>query len=332
MLVRDMMCVKPGESVLITTDTDTDRVAVQAVQDAAYRSGGKVGTITLAPPLPFQGTLADPYLPDHVKAATNACDVWIDLCMPYLAGSKAFDIAVHNNRTRYFLGGDMGSEALTRLMGMVDLDELLALGDAFAAVVAGAVGKECRITAPPGTDVTFVLAKPEGLALTRAATPGGYYIPGTVLMIPELESVRGTVVTRHFFHEYYTEVAEPIIFTIDGKVRDVTGGGSENKVMRRSLARAGHGGFGHVVHFTCGIHPAARCTGKCFNEDLRVMGANAVGLGTPNWMPGGGENHPDCVFQMQSIWIDGKPLVRDGIIIGPPHVRALAESLLPIFT
>ena len=79
-LVRDMMCVKEGESVLVTTDTGTDVVAVQAIQDSAYRLGAKVASIMLAPPVPFQGGLADEYLPDHVKAATGECDAWIDLC------------------------------------------------------------------------------------------------------------------------------------------------------------------------------------------------------------------------------------------------------------
>ena len=121
-LTRDMMCIEAGESVLITTDTGTDVVGVQAIQDAAYRLGAKVASITLAPPVPFQGGLADEYLPDHVKAATGACDVWIDLCMPYLAGSKAFDDAMEKNRTRYFLGADVGADEMVRLMGGADLD------------------------------------------------------------------------------------------------------------------------------------------------------------------------------------------------------------------
>jgi leucyl aminopeptidase (aminopeptidase T) len=331
-LARDMMCIKAGESVLITTDTGGDMVAVQAIQDAAYRLGAKVATITIAPPVPFQGALADEYLPDHVKAATGACDVWIDLCMPYLAGSKAYDAAVHNNRTRYFLSADLGAEELVRLMGKVKLDDIFELGDAFAEFVSEHAGQECRMTDPVGTDVTFTLAKTEGLALKKATKPGGYFVPGTVLFIPELETVRGQVATKVFFHEYYTEVSDPMIITIDGKVQDVLGGGSENKVMRRSLKRAGNGDFGYVVHFTCGIHPTARYTGKCFIEDQRVIGANAVGLGLPPWVEGGGENHPDLVVSNQSIWVDGKQYVKDGVILGPKRVRDLADNLKPIYS
>ncbi len=330
-LTRDMMCIEAGESVLITTDTGTDVVGVQAIQDAAYRLGAKVASITLAPPVPFQGGLADEYLPDHVKAATGACDVWIDLCMPYLAGSKAFDDAMEKNRTRYFLGADVGADEMVRLMGGADLDGMFQLGDAFGGLLTQSAGKECRITNAHGTDVGFTLGKPEGFAFARATEPGGYFVPGTVMILPELESVVGSVVTSNMFHEYYTELAEPMTLKIDGKVREVIGGGPENKVMRRALTRAGNGEFGYVVHFTCGFHPAARYTGKCFIEDQRVAGYNAIGLGLPFWVPGGGENHPDCVISMQSMWIEGQQILEDGVIVAPEPLATMADQLRPIY-
>jgi leucyl aminopeptidase (aminopeptidase T) len=330
-LVRDLMCVKAGESLLIMADTGSDMAAVEALQDSGYRQGAKVASMILAPQMPFQGSLADAYMPDHARAAIGACDVCIDLCFPYLAGSKAYDAAMHNNRTRYFLGGDTGREELIRLLGKVDLDRLLEVGNVFGAYIEEMTGKDCRVTTREGTDVRFTLAKPDGLAFAKANKPGGYFMPGTVLLLPELASVEGDIVTRHFFHEYYTETTEPITLKIANKVKDVIGGGTENKVLRRSLERAGNGDYGHVVHFTCGIHPSARLTGKSFIEDQRVMGSNAVGLGLPPWEPGGGENHPDIVFAMQSIWIDGKPVVADGIVVGPPHLRDAMKKLQPVF-
>ncbi len=330
-LVRDMMCIKLGESVLITTDRGSDDTGVRAVEDAAYRLGAKVASIVLAPKLPFQGGLADDYLPDHVKAATKACDVWIDFCMPYLAGSAAHDQAMENGRTRYLLGADIGADEIVRLMGGADLDGLFQLGNALSDLVETSAGKDCRITNTHGTDVVFTLAKPDGFSLAKATKPGGYFVPGTIMIIPELESVRGSVVTSAMFHEYYTELAEPMTLKIRGKVQDVIGGGSENKVMQRALKRAGNGDFGYVVHFTCGIHPAARYTGKCFIEDQRVVGYNAVGLGLPFWEPGGGENHPDCVISLQSMWIDGLQILSDGVIVAPDHLVAMSNDLHPIY-
>jgi 2,5-dihydroxypyridine 5,6-dioxygenase len=331
-LVRDMMCIKSGESVLITADTNSDQRAMTAVQDAAYALGGKVATIVLASPLPFQGGLANPYIPDHVFAAVTNCDAWIDLCMPYLAGSKAYDTAVNNNRTRYFLAADIGAEGILRLFGNADIDKVFAVSDCFGELLAKAAGKECRITSPGGTDVTFALAEPEGLDIAKAVKPGGYFVPGTVMIIPDLPSVRGKIVCETTFHEYYTPLSEPLEFHVDGKITAVTGGGPELAVMDRALRRAGNGEYGNIVHFTCGYHPAARFTGRSFIEDQRVVGCNAVGLGLPQWLPGGGENHPDCVMKGQSIWVDGKQIVKDGVIIGPAALRKTVEALEPIYS
>ena len=67
------------------------------------------------------------------------------------------------------------------------------------------------------------------------------------------------------------------------------------------------------------IDPTAQVTGKCFNEDMRALGNNAVGFGLPWWEPGGGENHPDGVLMGQSVWIDNELIVENGRIVGGPE-------------
>jgi len=99
--------------------------------------------------------------------------------------------------------------------------------------------------------------------------------------------------------------------------------------LQRALRRAAGGDYGHVIHFTHGIHPAARVTGESFIEDMRATGNDAVGLGVPFWLPGGGENHPDAILSQQSLWIDGRPVVQDGVIIAPAPLATLAATLVP---
>jgi len=330
-LARDMMCIVPGEHVLVTADSRSDNDAVAAIVDAAYALGAKVASMTLSPPLPFQGGLANPYLPDPVVAAAQNCDAWIDLCMPYMAGAAVYDTAMKNGRTRYFLAADIGSEGIIRIFARADLDGVFAVSDMFNALLAESAGKHCRFTTPLGTDVRFQLADPEGLAIERATKPGGYFVPGTVMVIPELESVKGRVVCESTFHEYYTPLADPFVFEIDGTIRSVTGGGTELKVIDRALKRAGNGEYGNIVHFTCGYHPAARVTGKSFIEDQRAIGCNAVGLGLPQWVDGGGENHPDCVMTEQSFWIDDELIIDQGRIVSPPDLAGLAADLQPVY-
>src|SRR5512145_420382 len=86
-IVRDFMCVKAGEQLLITADTASDPVAVQALLEAAKVQKARAAVVTI-PQLPFQGALADPYVPEPLGAAVKSCDVWLDITFPYLAGAK----------------------------------------------------------------------------------------------------------------------------------------------------------------------------------------------------------------------------------------------------
>ena len=88
-MIRDVLLVQSGETVLITADTASDMQTVEAIQNAA-RSLDTPVALLIAPQLPFQGALGDPYISDPVRAAVTNCDVWIDLAFPYMAGSNAF--------------------------------------------------------------------------------------------------------------------------------------------------------------------------------------------------------------------------------------------------
>ena len=46
---------------------------------------------------------------------------------------------------------------------------------------------------------------------------------------------------------------------------------------------------------------------------------------------GGGENHPDAIMSMQSIEIDGRQIVKEGVIVGPSRLVDLSKKLQPIY-
>jgi leucyl aminopeptidase (aminopeptidase T) len=327
-LVRDYMAVRPGEVVLVSADTATDPALAEALATAVARADARGAVLTI-PRLPYQGGLADPYVPPVVAGAVAGCAVWIDCTFPYLAGSRVCDEALHGGRVRYLLGGDMGATGLARLFGGVDLDLYYAVHRGFDELTAGAVGRPVRITDRRGSDVTFTLAKPGFAKPSRADRPGLYFVPGACTMFPEPDTVRGVLHVVAAFHEHFARFSEPAVLSIDGRIREVAGGGGDRPVLERALRRAAGGDYGRVIHFTHGIHPAARMTGESFIEDMRVAGNDAVGLGIPFWLPGGGENHPDAILSQQSVWIDGAPIVEDGAIVAPPPLADLAARLVP---
>jgi 2,5-dihydroxypyridine 5,6-dioxygenase len=328
LMLRDVLDTKPGECVIITADTASDMRTVEAVQNAARGLEAKV-MVTVIPQLPFQGALGDPYIPDPLKAAVENSDLWIDLTFPYMAGSAPFDEAMKNKRTRYYLAAGLGAESMIRMFGKVDLEKLFALTNTFDALLGRNSGQECRITNQRGTDVRFKLAEPIAMGTCKSEGPGPLFLPGTVMVMPRENSVQGVIIFDAVFHEYYTPLLDPICLKVDGKVQEVSGGLSEGTVLERSLKRASHDSLGYIIHFTCGFHPAARYTGTSFLEDQRVTGYNAVGLGLPFWMPGGGENHPDAILSRQSLWVAGEQIVDQGRIIGPPEMAALAKEMVP---
>jgi hypothetical protein len=189
----DFLSVRPGDDVLITADLGTDEAVTSTIFAVAERVRG-CPSIVIAPKLPFQGTLADPYISRTVATAVKNCDVWIDLTFPYLAGSHVHDEAMGTKSVRYILGGDMGRDNFARLFGMVDLDQYFEAQAEFDKVFVGAVGKKVRITTPLGTDVSFTLSKSGFAKPRRAVNPGMYLVPGSCSIAPQIETVKGKVV------------------------------------------------------------------------------------------------------------------------------------------
>src|SRR5204862_3617876 len=109
-----------------------DPAVGQAIAAAAIAAGARPIMITL-PQLPFQGKLADPYLPEALAGAVAACDLWIDLTFPYIAGSELHDRALKAGGMRYMLASDLTAEAMLRLFGGAVIDSFFSVQAALDA-------------------------------------------------------------------------------------------------------------------------------------------------------------------------------------------------------
>jgi 2,5-dihydroxypyridine 5,6-dioxygenase len=331
LLVADQMAVRQGEHVLITADSASDMSALAALWQAS-RQAGAVTTALVVEQLPYQGSLADPYIPDPVKAAVKECDVWIDISLPYMTGSRTHEAAMKARRARSLLAAGLDSGGLLRLYGSASLDDLYRVQTAFDEIIGDAVGKECRVTSPAGSDVRFTLTKQQFLKPRRAEKPGSFNVPGSAVMFPELESVKGVVVVEAVFHESYALLDRQLRVEFNGRATSIKGEGPHFDAMERAMTKAGDGRFGYAIHFTCGFQPHARFAGAGFIEATRSMGSNAIGFGLPSWENGEGggtrgENHPDGLLTNQSLWIAGKQVVHNGVIVAPSHLVTLARAM-----
>ena len=327
-LVNKHFAVGNGETVLITADTGTETVLIQAVTDAVIQAGGKP-LVAVAPQLPFQGGLSDPYVSDALKAAVVACDVWFDFCFPYHAGSGAHSAAMDANRCRYALLALAEAESFERLYGCVDFAAMMDFNVALAEFFSEAAGQRVRFTCPKGTDVTLTLDKLKMIRQRVCQSPGMNTVPGTQSFYPVMDSVKGKIVIQALFDEYYRALREPITIEVDGKIQGFKGGATEDRPsFGRALRRAGgKGDLGFFVHFTLGFHPGTKLTQRQFIEDIRIPGSNAIGMGLPWWEPGGGENHPDGIVFDQSLWVGDVQLVKDGDFVAPGRLAKLHEAM-----
>ena len=202
-IVRDFLCTKAGEQVLITADTASDAVAVQALLRAACVEGARAAVITV-PQLRYQGALADPYVAEPLQAAMLACDVWLDLTFPYLAGSAAHAAAMKQKRVRGLMFHDLDGAGMARLFNPDLFTRLFDLQEAIDAVVNASTGKTCQVTNPLGTNVSFTIGRPATKKTRRVEEPGTYTPPGSAVIYPEIETVKGRIVIEATFHEYFT--------------------------------------------------------------------------------------------------------------------------------
>jgi len=327
-LLSSYMCIRSGEEVLLTTDEGTDERVIRALAAEIAELDARP-TVLRNPRLPFQGQLADPHISRPTAQAIAASDVWIDLSFPYFAGSRVHDEAMKAGRVRYLLGGDLKAEGFHRLFGMVDLDRYYDVQRQFYAFIAERGGADCRITNAAGTNVRFRLGKSTRSKPRYADRPGMYVVPGTCSLPLEADTVKGVFVVAASVHEHYELLQSPVEITVDNTIRSLSGGGSSRVFLDRALRRASKGNYGSVIHLTHGLHPAARMTGHSFIEDIRAVGNNAVGLGIPWWLPGGGENHPDTVITEQTVKIDGERFIDAGTIVMPPGLAKAAAELAP---
>ncbi|MEJ0072072.1 MAG: hypothetical protein WDO24_28910 [Pseudomonadota bacterium] len=231
-------------------------------------------------------------------------------------------------RTRYLLLGDIKADSLRRLYGTLGIDALFEVQSRFDELIATNVGAACRITAPGGTDIAFRLdKKPGGMKTRRVDRPGTSTVMGSCVFYPEPDSMRGVIALDAVFHEYYAVLRTPIRLEIDGEIRKIDHVREHEIPMERALRRASNGGYGRVIHLTCGFHPAARFSGRSFIEDIRSIGANAIGLGSR-----GGSSAVARIIRTASCCakISGSAARRsskNGRIVGPDPLARVARDI-----
>ena len=330
-LCEDLFKLKPGETIIITADTESDKRVVDATATAAFACDAKPMVIYTASPLGV-GKAADPMLPlESLTAALLKADAWVEFNKKYLLYSTPYDIAMkENKKLRHLCLGGMNVDLMVRNIGRVDYPNL----ENFLKLVTqkNLSAKHMRITTPAGTDVEFnnEPGRKVTMRVGYAHTPGSHMMAGQIGLCPNFESINGTIVfDGSLVPPIVGILKEPVRLTIKkGEIVKVEGG-KEATEYERWLKSFNHPQMLKLAHMSYGFNPGARLTGDIL-EDERVWGATEWGLGSvrDKYVPGGisAPSHSDGICLNSSVWLDGIQIMDKGQLLDP-ELKKLAEKL-----
>ena len=330
-IARELFKLKPGETFVITADTESDADVVNATARAAFSIGAKPMVIWLASPLGV-GQVADPMLPlESLIGALKGADAWVEFNNQWLLYSTAHTVAMEKNkRLRYLNLVGMNADMMVRCIGRVDHPALKEFLHRTAERIVGA--RHVQLNSPAGTNLEFDNV-PDRPALVRdgyADKPGTYMMAGMIAWSPNLETIDGTLVFDGSLVPPCGKLDEPIRLTIiAGEIVGIDGGG-QAKEFEAHLNGFGHPQMKRLAHCAAGFGPGAKLTGDIV-EDERIWGCTEWGIGhigkyliPPNGVPA--PSHSDGQSLNSSIWLDGEPLTENGQILHR-DLRELAGKL-----
>jgi len=322
-LVRELLKLKAGESLLITFDTETDRRAPLATARAAQAVDAKVAMLWHTAP-PGYGKIADPYLPDSLKAAIPNCDVRVEFNYEWLLYSTPWEEAIETNRVRYLCLVGMDVPVMVRCIGKVDWPALKEFQEKISDMTQKA--RKMKVTTPAGTDLAFENGadRPVLCETGYAETPGAHFLGGQIGWAPIEETINGTIVFDGSFSgggdANLGILKDPIVLTIEkGKIVGIEGG-KEAKFVEAWLKSFNDPNMYNMAHICYGFNPGAKLTGVCL-EDERVWGCTEWGIGYQGPMmkgkAGPAATHADGICLDSSVWLDGAQVLEEGKAVHP---------------
>jgi 2,5-dihydroxypyridine 5,6-dioxygenase len=325
-LVRDMLRLKKGETVIVYGDPSADASVVRATVDAVeerggvplevwYRIKGPPGT---EPPAPF-------------AEAMRKADVLVEFARTYLITTRAFQRAMDAGTRALCLTG-MDADMMMRCVGNVSLPALKTFGVTLQRMTQRA--KEAHVTSPGGTDLTFELGKrPIILDTGECTTPGrDSYLGGQISWAAVERTIEGSLVLDGTVWppDPLAPLREPVRLELSrGRIASI-GGGEAAKILRDWIEHFRDRKMYNVAHFCFGFNPGAKISGRIL-EDERAFGVFVTGFGSQMVSFNGGftlaKSHIDGVTRRPTISFDGETIQRDGAFVHP-KLAPLEQRLL----
>ena len=306
--VLDCGNLKPGENIVIVTDTKQPSSISMAIFDAANSIGAHPVLITMNPVLPAGD------LPEPINAALRCADLIVTPTSTSLYHSKGIREAYSApNHARVIALSEITEDALINGGMTADFKGLKPLVEKLAFYYSK--GSSIRYTTPKGTDLSANIAGRESYWISGVADKPGMLLalPTTeVYIAPVEDSVFGTIVVDASCSGGVGLVDEPIIMTVQqGKITAIRGGTAASK-LKSILAAQNNPKAYQIAEFGLGLNPQCRVIGT--TEDEGRYGTCHIGIGSNIGF--GGVNavpiHLDVIMWHPTIEIDGEMIFQQG--------------------
>lgn len=318
--VVDCAGVKPGEQVLIVTDSKFDPSVVEVFGAIAAEAGGEV-TLTSMAPVKIPGEQP----PRTVAAAMKEADVILELTTQFIGSSDA-RVQACKNGARYLILVEM-SPYLLRRGGPFEADFHQLKPIAVDLQERFTQAKILRLTTRAGTDITASLEGRSGrhhagVAAERgvlAAPPdveAGIGPPeGTthgILVIDALIELLGLGVVTEPFE---VEVKNGRCVRIEGK-----GDGRRHAdALKRMLDSLNDPNAYEIAEIAIGLNPFATYCKEAL-ECEAVLGSAHIGVGDNRGYGGvnASKGHFDLVMRDATLYLDGEVILEKGDLTTTP--------------
>ncbi|MBI4278509.1 MAG: aminopeptidase [Armatimonadetes bacterium] len=305
---------KPGNKVVIITDTNMDPLLWQTVAAVAESRGVEVSLFLMTPRAAFG---IDPTPP--ISAAVRAADIMVDMTTRALGHAAICDEIRKAGKQAIYMNGAT-YDILSSGAATADYAAIEQLGQTLMALWTEC--KEVRVTSRLGTDL---VTRTDGRKGFYMAARNRWLADGRVLdaAFPDGESgivpLEGTgegIVVWDTTVEQIGLLQEPVKLTVKkGWVVDVEGGAQARQIRELLEQHGDRNSYNCPAEISIGTNPKARITGS-MREDKKKWGTSHIAFGT-NSEDGGvirAKLHIDGLIREPTVSMDGRVVVQDGAI------------------
>ena len=306
--MEQCVALRPGERVLVVTDTMRDQSVAHALVGAAMAAGSEAVLIVIP-----TRRMAPQEPPACVAAAMQATDIAF-LYTSYSLSHSSARVQAQKAGARILSMPGVTEDGFLRTLS-IDIEALASLTNSLSERVGRA--KSARITTSLGTDVSLELGHPVTPIDGLCQKPGeiDFFPPGLFLSVPKIGGVSGKAVVDGAITQI-GRLSSPVTMTFaEGKLVRIEGGGEAARLEKLLASLEDEGAYAFAA-WGIGTNPGAALVGEDPSfEGERVYGWCHVSTGSNASFPGGtvrAKIHLDGIISSPTISLDAEVILKEG--------------------